>query len=71
MQQQALHKKGKKSPAFLDPQMVMRTHITLDRKGIVAYFVKPMSHYKDKEMLVVAFNTGNHWLLLSISTKYE
>jgi hypothetical protein len=30
-----------------------------------------MRHYKDKEMLVVPFNTGNHWVTLSISTKYD
>jgi hypothetical protein len=30
-----------------------------------------MKHYKDKEMLVVPFNTGNHWVTLSISTKYD
>jgi hypothetical protein len=26
---------------------------------------------KDKEMLVVLFNMGNHWILLSISTTYD
>jgi hypothetical protein len=30
-----------------------------------------MRHYKDKEMLVIPFNTGNHWVTLSISTKYD
>jgi hypothetical protein len=31
-----------------------------------------MRHYKDdKEMLVVPFNTGNQWVTLSISTKYD
>jgi Ulp1 family protease len=30
-----------------------------------------MRHYKDKEMLVVPFNTGNHWVTLAISTKYD
>jgi hypothetical protein len=33
--------------------------------------VRAMCHYNDKEMLVVPYNTGNHWLLLSISTMYE
>jgi hypothetical protein len=59
MQQQTLNKKGKESPAYLDPQIVTRTHIHLARKDIVAYFVKAMSHYKDKEMLVIPFNMGN------------
>jgi hypothetical protein len=26
---------------------------------------------KNKEMLVVLFNMGNHWILLSISTTYD
>jgi hypothetical protein len=71
MQQQTLHKKGKESPTFSDPQMVTRTHIMLAQKYIVAYFVKAMCHYKDTKMLVVPFNTGNHWLLLSFSTTYD
>jgi hypothetical protein len=29
MQQQTLHKKGKKSPAILDPQMAMRINVHL------------------------------------------
>jgi hypothetical protein len=71
MQQQTLNKKGVESPAYLNPQMVMRTHITLARKDVVAYFVKIMSHYKDKEMLVTKFSMGNHWVLLSLSTMYD
>jgi hypothetical protein len=71
MQQQTLNKKGNVSPAFLDPQMAMRTNVHLAPKGIVSYFVKAMSHYKDNEMLVVPFNIGNHWVLLSVSTKYD
>jgi hypothetical protein len=38
---------------------------------VVQYFVKAMRHYRDKEMLVVPFNTGKHWVTLSISTKYD
>jgi hypothetical protein len=71
MQQQIHHKKGKESPAYLDPQMVTRTNIMLARKDDVAYFIKAMCHYKNKEMLVVPFNTGNHWLLLFVCTTYD
>jgi hypothetical protein len=60
MQQQTLNRNGIKSPAYLDPQMAMRTHIHLGQKDIVAYFVKAMSHYKDKETLVISFNIANH-----------
>jgi hypothetical protein len=34
-------------------------------------FFKAMRHYSDKEILVVPFNTGNHWVTLVISTKYD
>jgi hypothetical protein len=71
IQQQTLNKKGNESRAYLDPQITMRTNIYLARKDVVAYFFRAMSRYKDKEMLVVPFNTGNHWVTLSISTKYE
>jgi hypothetical protein len=30
-----------------------------------------MRHYRNKEMLVVQCNMGNHWVTLSISTKYN
>jgi hypothetical protein len=30
-----------------------------------------MIHYNDKGILVVPLNTGNHWLTLAISTKYD
>jgi hypothetical protein len=71
MQQQALNKKGKESLAYLDPQMVMRTLIHLCQPDVDAYFVKAMTHYEDKGMLVILFNMGNHWVTLSISTMYD
>jgi hypothetical protein len=30
-----------------------------------------MRHYRDKEILVILFNTSNHWVTLSISIKYD
>jgi hypothetical protein len=60
MRQKHLNKKENKFLTYLDPQIVMRTQINLDRKVVVAYFVKAIKHYKDKEMLVVPFNMGNH-----------
>jgi hypothetical protein len=71
MHQQTLHKTEKGSPAYLDPQIAMRTNIHTSRQEAIAYFVKPMIHYRDKEMLVVLFNTSNHWVIQSISTKYD
>jgi hypothetical protein len=71
MQQQTLHKTGKESPAYLNPQIAMGTNLHTSQQEVVAYFVKPMRHYRDKEMLVVPFNMGNHWVTLSITTKYD
>jgi hypothetical protein len=71
MQQQTLHKMGKESHAYLDPQIDMRTNLYTSRQEVVAYFTKAIKHYRDKEMLVVLFNTGNHWVTQSISTKYD
>jgi hypothetical protein len=52
--------------------MAMRTNVHLNRTDVVTYFVKAMRHYKDdKEMLVIPFNMGNHWVTLSISTNYD
>jgi hypothetical protein len=71
MQQQTLHKTGKESPAYLDPQIMTRTNIDINRPKVIAYFAKAMKHYRDNEMLVIPFHTGNHWVTLSISTKYD
>jgi hypothetical protein len=71
MQQQTHHKKGKESSTYLDPQMVMRTNLHINRQNIITYFVKAMRHYKDKEMLVVPFNMSNHWVILLISIMYD
>jgi Fe2+ or Zn2+ uptake regulation protein len=64
---------GKESPPYFDPQISTRTNLqmTSSRQKVVQYFVKAMRHYKNKEMLVILFNTGNHSVTLSISTKYD
>jgi hypothetical protein len=73
MQQQTRNKTGKESPAYLDPQIAMRTNLQSNsrRQEIIACFAKAMRHYRDKEMLIVPFNTDNHWVTLSISIKYD
>jgi hypothetical protein len=58
MQQQTLRKRGKESHAYLDPQMVTRTNHHMNQQDVIKYFVKAIRHYKDKEMLVIPFNTG-------------
>jgi DNA repair protein RadC len=62
---------GKESTTYLDPQIAMRTNLHTNQQEVIAYFIKAMRHYRDKEMLVILFNTSNHWIDLSISTKYD
>jgi hypothetical protein len=73
MQQLTHHRTGKESPAYLDPQISMRTNLLAasSQKDVVAYFIRAMRHYSDKEILVVPFNMGNHWVILAISIKYD
>jgi hypothetical protein len=73
MQQLTRHRTGKESTAYLDPQISMRTNLLAasSQKDVVAYFVKTMRYYNDKEILVIPFNMGNHWVTLAISTKYD
>jgi hypothetical protein len=73
MQQLICHKTGNESPAYLDPQISTSTNLLTasTQKDVVAYFVRAMRHYSDKEILVVPFNTGNHWVTLAISIKYD
>jgi hypothetical protein len=64
---------GNESPTYLDPQISMRINLQTasSRQEVVQYFVKAMRHYRNKEMLVVPFDTDNHWVTLSIYTKYD
>jgi hypothetical protein len=73
MQQQTLHRTRKESPAYVDQQISMRSNLQTSsrRQEVVQYFVKAMRNYREKELLVIPFNTGNHWVTLAISTKYD
>jgi hypothetical protein len=55
MQQLTHHRTGKESPAYLDPQISTRSNLLVasSRKDVVAYFVKAIRHYGDKEILVI------------------
>jgi hypothetical protein len=70
-QQETRHRKGKESLTFLVLQMMTRTQILLDRESVVKYLVRAMHHYNNKEVIIISYNTGNNWLLLSISTTYK
>jgi hypothetical protein len=73
MQPLTHHRTRNESLTYLDPQISTRTNLLAasSRKDVVAYFFKTMRHYSDMEILVVPFNTGNHWVTLAISTKYD
>jgi hypothetical protein len=67
MQQDTRTRKGKDSLAYVDPQMMAMTVIQTEKVEVVKYLVRAMCYYKDKkEMLIDPYNTGSHWVLLTI-----
>jgi hypothetical protein len=59
MQQDTRTRKGKGSPTYLDPQMMMMTVIQTEKAEVMKYLVRAMRYYKDKkEMLIVPYNMG-------------
>jgi hypothetical protein len=72
MQQDTRTRKGKDSPAYLDPQMMMMTVIQTEKVEVMKYLVWAMCYYMDKtDMLIVPYNTGSHWVLLTISMRHN
>jgi hypothetical protein len=59
-----------KTLPYLDPQMMMMTVIQTEKAEVVKYLVRAMCYYKDKnEMLIIPYNTGSHWVPLTISMR--
>jgi hypothetical protein len=72
MQQDTRTRKGKYSPAYLDPQMMTMTIIQTEKVEVMKYLVRAIRYYKDKkEMIIVSYNTGSHWVLLTISMRHN
>jgi hypothetical protein len=72
MQQDTRTRKGKDSPAYLDPQMMTMIVIQTVKAKVVKYLVRAMHYYKDKkEMLIVPYNNGSHWVLLTILMRHN
>jgi hypothetical protein len=72
MQQGTRTRKGKDSLAYLDPQMMTMTVIQTEKAKVVKYLVQAMHYYKEKkEMLIILYNTGSHWVLLKISMRHN
>jgi hypothetical protein len=72
MQQNTRTRKGKDSSTYLDPQMMTMNIIQTEKAEVVKYLVQTMRYYKDKkEMLIISYNTGSHWVLLTISMRHN
>jgi hypothetical protein len=72
MQQDTRTRKGKDSLAYLDPQTMTTTVIQIEKDEVVKYLEQAMRYYKDKkEMLIISYNMGSHWVLLTISTRHD
>jgi Ulp1 family protease len=52
--------------------MMTTTVIQTEKAEVVKYLVRAMRYYEDKkEMLIVPYNTGSHWVLLTISMRHN
>jgi hypothetical protein len=72
MQQDTRTRKGKDSLTYLDPQTMTTTVIQIEKDEVVKYLEQAMRYYKDKkEMLIISYNMGSHWVLLTISTRHD
>jgi amino-acid N-acetyltransferase len=62
----------KKEPfGFLDPQNMMISLMEQQREFVVEYVARAMSHFSKRDYLMAAHNTGGHWILLVITTKWN
>jgi hypothetical protein len=72
MQQDTRTRKGKYSPTYLDPQMMTMTIIQIEKVEVMKYLVRAIRYYKDKkERIIIPYNTGSHWVLLTISMRHN
>jgi hypothetical protein len=52
--------------------MMMTNAIQIEKAEVVKYPVRAMRYYKDKkEMLIVLYNTGSYWVLLTTSMRHN
>ena len=52
--------------------MMTMTVIQIEKAEVLKYLVRAMRYYKDKkEMLIVPYNMGSHWVLLTISKRHN
>jgi hypothetical protein len=52
--------------------MMTATVIQTEKAEVVKYLVRVIRYYKDKkEMLIISYNMGSHWVLLTISMRHN
>jgi hypothetical protein len=52
--------------------MMTTTVIGTEKAEVMKYLVRAMRYFKDKkEMLIISYNTGSHWVLLTISMRHN
>jgi Ulp1 family protease len=52
--------------------MMTTTVIQTEKVEVVKYLVRAMRYYKDKkEILIIPYNMGSHWVLLTISMRHN
>jgi hypothetical protein len=52
--------------------MMTTTVIQAEKAEVMKYLVQAMRYYKDKkEMLIIPYNTGSHWMLITISMRHN
>jgi hypothetical protein len=52
--------------------MMTTTVIQIEKAEVVKYLVREMHYYKEKkEMLILPYNMGSHWVLLTISMRHN
>ena len=65
MKQQA--KEMHNNVGFLDPQVFSATMLQLQTKEVTQAITKAMKH----DFVVGAYNTGGHWILVTIAIKWD
>jgi hypothetical protein len=72
MQQDTRTRKGKDSPAYLDPQMMTMTVIQIEKAEVMKYLMQAMCDYRDKkEMLIIPYTTSSPWVLFTILMRHD
>jgi hypothetical protein len=56
---------------FLDSELMSLATINLDKSYVVGYVAKVLQKYTKKKLIMFAHNTGGHWILVVIISKWK